>query len=167
MLKTKRLKTVFENLNPKQDVWDFCCDHGYLGAAAYKSQNFSDVYFVDQVDSIMQNLKTRFMKYAYRPEYQSQAHFICQSGESIGQAVTGTVSITGVGGLTIYQILQGLSQAQNLKAQRLILGPHKDDDKLLDLIARDENLKGYQLQKKTAVIEGQRSRNIFVLDFIC
>ena len=130
---SERLQIVFQNLNPKHDVWDFCCDHGYLGGAAYKSQNFSNIYFVDQVDSIIEKLKIRFHKFVFNENNSSQVCFLCQSAESIAQKIMGTVCVTGVGGLTIYRILSELSQNKNLKAQRLILGPHRDDEKLLKL----------------------------------
>lgn len=161
---SERLQTVFDHLNPKQDVWDFCCDHGYLGGAAYKSQKFANIYFVDQVDSIIQKLKARFDQFVFCKNNQSQAHFICQSGESLSQEITGTISITGVGGITIYTILSELAQKNNLKAERLILGPHRDNDKLLKLISENENLKMYSLQKTTAIIEDERHRDVFIFD---
>ncbi len=163
---SQRLEIVFNHLNPRQNVWDFCCDHGYLGGAAYKSEKFSDIYFVDQVESIIENLKTRFYKFAYSEKNKSKANFLCQSGESITQEITGTISITGVGGLTVYEILSKLSAGQNLKASRLILGPHRDDEKLLKLISTDLNLKNYSLHKTETVIEDGRNRNIYVFDLI-
>ena len=155
---------IFNNLNPRQDVWDFCCDHGYLGGAAYKSQNFLNVYFVDQVDSIIENLKTRFYKFAYDENSKSNAYFLCQSGESIAQEINGTICITGVGGLTIYKILSDLAITKHLKARRFILGPHRDDDKLLKLIFEDQNLKQYSLQKTLAVVEDGRNRHMYIYD---
>ena len=164
---SERLQIVFDNLNPKQDVWDFCCDHGYLGGAAYKSQIFSNIYFVDQVDSIIKKLKTRFDQFVLCENNPSRSYFLCQSAESLNQAITGTISITGVGGLTIYTILSQLSLKKNLKAERIILGPHRDNEKLLMLISDNENLKQYSLQKKIAVVEDGRIRDIYIFDLNC
>jgi tRNA (adenine22-N1)-methyltransferase len=161
---SERLQIVFNNLNPGQDVWDFCCDHGYLGGAAYKSQNYSDVYFVDQVDSIMNHLKTRFEKFVYDENSKSRAYFLCQSCENISRPVTGSVSITGVGGLTIFEILNALNKNHFLKAKRLILGPHRDNEKLLKFIAEDVALNKYTLTKQLMVTEGTRERLIYVFD---
>ncbi len=163
---SRRLEIVFNHLNPRQDVWDFCCDHGYLGGAAYKSQNFPKIYFVDQVESIIENLKARFNKFAFDQKNQSQAYFLCQSGESISQIITGTICVTGVGGLTIYEILSKLASARNLKANRLILGPHRDDDKLLKLISDNQNLNTYFLFKTETVVEDGRNRHIYIFDQI-
>lgn len=163
---SERLQIVFQNLNPKHDVWDFCCDHGYLGGAAYKSQNFSNIYFVDQVDSIIERLKLRFQKFVYFEESLSKAYFICQSGQAIHQKVTGTLSITGVGGVTIFEILSGLARNKNLMAERLILGPHRDNEKLLKLISDEPDLKKYQLLKIESLVERQRARDIYIFDLI-
>ncbi len=159
-----RLQTIFDHLNPGQDVWDFCCDHGYLGGAAYKSQKFANIYFVDQVESIIQKLKIRFDQFVFNENNQSQAYFLCQSAESLQQVITGTISMTGVGGITIYTILSELSQRNNLKAERLILGPHRDNEKLLKLISEHQNLKNYTLQKTATVLEDGRHRMIYIFD---
>lgn len=163
-MRSERLKIVFNHLNPRQNVWDFCCDHGYLGAEAYKSQNFGDIYFVDQVDTIIEHLKNRFRKYSYSETNPSKAHFLCQSGESINVDVTGTVCITGVGGTTIFQILSGLSASGRLHAERLILGPHRDNEKLLKLLSEHDDLKKYVLLKKLAITENDRERELFIFD---
>ncbi len=165
-MRSERLKIVFNHLNPRQNVWDFCCDHGYLGAEAYKSQNFGDIYFVDQVDTIIEHLKNRFHKYSYSETNVSKATFICQSGESIDYEVTGTVCITGVGGTTIFQILSGLSVKGRLQADRLILGPHRDNEKLLKLLSEHDDLKNYVLLKKITITENDRQRELFIFDRI-
>src|SRR6218665_312292 len=105
-----RLQLVYDHLLPDQDVWDFCCDHGYLGGAAYKSESFKDVYFVDPVTSIMDNLKNRFQTFVYKAENKSNAHFLVQKGESVSQVVQGNVCIVGVGGLMICDILKSLAE---------------------------------------------------------
>ncbi len=165
-MRSERLKIVFNHLNPRQNVWDFCCDHGYLGAAAYKSQNFGDIYFVDQVDTIIDHLKNRFHQYAYSENNPSKATFICQSGESIDRDVTGTVCITGVGGTTIFQILSGISANGRLHPDRLILGPHRDNEKLLKLLSEHDDLKKFVLLKKIAITENDRLRELFIFDRI-
>lgn len=155
-----RHKIVFDNLIPHKDVWDFCCDHGYVGTAAYKSQKFPNIYFVDQVPSIIEKLQILFQKYVFFPQSTTKAHFICQSGQSIQVLINGTICITGVGGLTIFEILQGLSTNKVLNADRLILGPHRDDLKLLELIKN--NLNYFKLHSEIEVAEKDRIRKIFI-----
>ena len=159
-----RLTVVFDNLVPQLDVWDFCCDHGYLGTAAYKSESFGNVYFVDQVSTIIEKLENQFQKYVFNPKLKTKAHFICQNGEKIQTPVCGNLCITGVGGLTIYEILLGLSENNFLNADRLILGPHRDDPKLLELMRNTANFKKYELRSNIEVEENERVRHIYIFD---
>jgi tRNA (adenine22-N1)-methyltransferase len=159
-----RLQLVYDHLVPDEDVWDFCCDHGYLGGAAYKSRCFKDVYFVDPVSSIMDNLKNRFQTFVYSADNKSTAHFLVQKGETVTQAVEGNVCIVGVGGVMICDILKSLASNDLLKAKRLILGPHRDPEKIVELIANDALFKKYKLIKQKDVMENGRKREFFIFD---
>lgn len=159
-----RLQLVYVNLIPEQDVWDFCCDHGYLGGAAYKSQQFKNIYFVDPISSIMQKLEENFNKFLFDANSKSKAYFKTQSGETLTEAVRGTVCILGVGAFIIYDILSGLASKQHLQAQRLILGPHRDGDKLLTMLKNNQLFECYELTSKKEVIENGRTREFFIFD---
>ncbi len=159
-----RLQLVYENLILGEDVWDFCCDHGYLGGAAYKSQQFNNIYFVDPINSIMQKLESQFNQYLLKDENKSKAYFKVQKGESITDPVRGTVSIIGVGPHVIYDILSSLAQNQHLKAQRLILGPHRDTEKLLNMLKNNKLFDSYELTSQKEVLENDRSRIFLIFD---
>ena len=163
---TPRLQIVYDQLIKNQDVWDFCCDHGYLGGAAYKSQNFKDIYFVDPIASIIQKLEAQFLKYLYRNDSSSTAYFITKNAQQIENPVFGTASIVGVGGLLIYEILETLSRKKCLLAQRLVLGPHRDREKLLELIKNNELFSSYTLTSQKEISENQRLRLVLVFDRI-
>ena len=96
----------------------------------------------------------------------SKAHFICDDGQNIKSNTTGTICITGVGGLTAYEILDGLSKNNFLNADRLILGPHRDENKLIELIKNAPKLNQYRLQYEIEVIESHIKRRLFILDKI-
>lgn len=161
---SERLQLVYDQLLPDEDVWDFCCDHGYLGGTAYKSEKFRDIYFVDPVPSIMESLQNRFQKFVYKPENKSTAYFLTQKGEDVSQPVLGTVSIIGVGGLTIYEILFGLAQTNYLQARRLVLGPHRDSEKLLKMISEQDLFKNYKFHDQKSVVENSRQRDFFIFE---
>lgn len=161
---SQRLQLVYDQLLPNQDVWDFCCDHGYLGAAAYESQQFKNIYFVDPVASIMTKLEKQFSQYVYKEDSTSTAHFILKNGQDVNINVSGNVSIIGVGGLLIYEILEALALKNYLKAQRIILGPHRDEEKLLALIEKNQHLHLYKLGFKKEVLENNRTRNFLIYD---
>lgn len=159
-----RLQLVFDNLLSGKDVWDFCCDHGYLAAAAYESQKFNDIYFVDQVSSIMERTERLFKDHIYSEENKSQAYFLQLSGETVTHNVTGTACIIGVGAHTIHDILDGLGRNNFLKADRLVLGPHRDVEKLLTMIANNQNLKDYSLAATKKITEDKRERIFYVFE---
>lgn len=161
---SERLQLVFDNLIHEMDVWDICCDHGYLGGAAYKSQKFSNIFFVDQVSSIIEKVKDTFNTYVYCETNTSNAHFIIQSGQSINRPVSGNVCITGVGAYVINDILCGLAQNKSLQASRLILGPHRDTEKLLSMIESNTVFKHYLLNSKKEILENGRSRIFLIFD---
>ncbi|MES2802639.1 MAG: tRNA (adenine(22)-N(1))-methyltransferase TrmK [Bdellovibrionota bacterium] len=161
---SERLTIVFDNLLPEKDVWDICCDHGYLGIAAYKSTSFSHIYFVDRVPAIMEQLKTQFQKFDFKTDSVSKATFICTAGQDIKTNVTGTVCITGVGGFTTFKILDSLSQNNFLNADRLILGPHRDEVKLLELIKDSSQINQYHLKSEIKIVENSYKRSLFILD---
>lgn len=163
---SERLTLVYENLIPQKDVWDICCDHGYLGTAAYKSQNFSDIYFVDRVPTIIEKLETQFQKFVFNTDSASKANFICKAAQDINTNLTGTACITGVGGLTTFEILHDLAQNNFLNVDRLILGPHRDEIKLLELIKNSPKTNPYHLKSEIKVIENNRNRSIYILDRI-
>ena len=159
-----RLQLVFDNLIAGEDVWDFCCDHGYLGGAAYKSELFKNVYFIDPVESIMEKLKTHFYKFVFNEKNNSLPHFKPQLGQTIDESVKGTVSIVGVGGFLIYEILSGLADKKLLVAQRLILGPHRDGEKLLAMLTNNSRFNNYGLSSQKEVVENNRTRIFYIFD---
>ena len=94
---SERLMAIYENLIQGESVWDFCCDHGYLGISAYRSGYFPEVHFVDQVPHIIQRLQQEFAQKHFDEENSQQAFFWAQSGESLEVPLTGTAVIAGVG----------------------------------------------------------------------
>lgn len=161
-----RLQVVYDNLLEGYDVWDVCCDHGFLGGAAYESQRFANIYFVDQVASIISKVKATFETYVFKPERPSQAFFLAESGANLKQNVSGNLCITGVGAHVINNILCGLAKNERLNAHRIILGPHRDEKKLEKMLAANELFGHYRLSSKKEMQENGRSRIFFILDRI-
>lgn len=159
-----RLKKAFECLLPGQDVWDICCDHGYLGGAAYKSELFLDIYFVDPVIPIMDSLQHRFSQFVFNENNKSKAHFITDRAENITQPVSGTLCILGVGGVLIQSIISSLHDKNLLIADRLVLSPHRHTESFLKFMDQFEDKKMYQKKIVHQVIERGRVREIFVFD---
>lgn len=163
---SQRLTIVYENLLTQKDVWDICCDHGYIGTAAYNSSKFTDIYYVDRVPTIIEKLETQFQKFIFKEDSASKANFICKAAQDIKTSLTGTACITGVGGLTTFKVLDSLSKNNFLNVDRLILGPHRDESKLIELIKKSPQINQYHLKSVIKITENNRERSIFILDKI-
>lgn len=158
------MQTIFDHLLPGKPVWDFCCDHGYMGLNAYESGLFPEVYFVDQVPHIMAQLEQRFQAEYYRPEGTSKAHFLSHAGEDVAQELCGSVVIAGVGAYTIFKIIQGLTEKELLKADRLILGPQRDEEKLLKLLHELPHFHYSMPSQELSLLERGRVRKLLIFD---
>lgn len=150
---SRRLATLLENLKPGEAVWDVCCDHGLLGRAAL-ARGFAPVNFVDCVPHITQKLEDDLGG-------DARARVFCVDGAQLRVPVEGSLVIAGVGGEKIQNILEGLQASANLRASRLVLGPHKDES---DLWAWMENQKDWRKIEWLKVEEGPRFREIAVFD---
>lgn len=125
------MQLIYDQLLPGQPVWDLCCDHGYIGLNAYESGRFTDIYFVDRVSHIVENLRDRFLKEYCYDDSQSQAYFFAMAGEEITQNVFGNLIVSGVGAFTISTIIKQLHFNGYLHAEKLLLCPQRDEEKLL------------------------------------
>ena len=163
MALTGRLQFIYENLLPQKAVWDFCCDHGYLGIEALRSQNFAEVYFVDRVPTIMQALE-KLVQEKFS-EVSKDARFLLVDGAEVSEPVTGTMVVAGVGAVSIFLILQSLWRKNLLQAERLILAPQRDEKKFLAMLSEvsDDFLNVYSLRTEHVLQEKTRARFVYIL----
>lgn len=156
-----RLQAIYEQMQVGQDVWDFCCDHGYLGLSAYQSGNYKQIHFVDQAKHLIARLRAKY-------QLQSDELFFWDcSGQEISVPVRGNVVIAGVGATTALQILSGLLQSSQLQALRILVSPHKDesDFRWLQLEAKFSKFTAlYELKTELEIPDGKRSRPLFVFE---
>lgn len=158
-----RLQTIYDHLLPGKPVWDFCCDHGYLGLYAYRMGAFPEVHFVDQVPEIIERLEGRFKAKHLQPEsFPSRAFFHVSAAEHLSVPLTGTVVMAGVGSHTILDVL---STQDFRNVERLILGPQKDEELLLQSLETARGIaSSHKLQKNLEIMEKERRRTLLVLD---
>jgi len=150
-----RLQFIYDQLLPEQDVWDLCCDHGYLGIVALKSKRFRNIHFVDQAQHLVLALQAKW-------GHEAAAYFYPHSAQTILTAMNGNIVIAGVGASKIIEILAGLSQQQDFRSCRLILVPHKDEEQLESML--EPYLIKFRLDQRLSVQEGPRVRRVFVLN---
>jgi tRNA (adenine22-N1)-methyltransferase len=163
---SNRLQFIYENLLPGMPVWDFCCDHGYLGVEALKSGQFPKVFFVDQVPHIVENVESVVAeKFS---EFLTRAHFIVSKGEEIEEVVQGNVVIAGVGAFAIFKILRALCDRHLLQAHRLIFCPQRDEEKFVAMLndLGESFTARFFLFGTTLLEERFRSRTIYIFERI-
>lgn len=163
---SRRMQLIYDHLLPGKPVWDFCCDHGYMGLNAYESGLFSEVHFVDQVPHIIERLEQRFQNEYFREDSASQAFFHPRPGEQLGQAIQGSVVIAGVGAHTILEIVRSLTENGVLSADRLILGPQRDEEKLFVWLQNLPNFSYKSDGEIIAIDERGRNRKLLIFDKI-
>lgn len=138
------------------EVWDLCCDHGYLGEAALESGLYPRVHFVDRVPAIIDRLRARLGS----PE-RAVFHAV-DAGDSPGP-VEGTVVLAGVGADRIRQILGDLVRRDVLRARRVLICPQTKEELVGEDFAASMGLTTWAV-RRYAVMEGPRRRTIFVWD---
>lgn len=161
---SRRMQLIYDHLLPGEPVWDFCCDHGYMGLNAYESGSFPEVHFVDQVEHIIEQLQSRFKAEYWHRDSPSQAYFHALPGEDLQEVLRGTIVIAGVGAHTIHKIVGSLHRRELLLVSRLILCPQRDEEKLvkmLDFELRD-NFKLCNVHYE--VMERGRARKLLIFD---
>lgn len=159
---SNRLQFIYENLVPGQPVWDFCCDHGYLGVEALKSGKFPKVHFVDQVPHIVASVEAVVAEKF--PEFRSHANFFAGKGEDLSEVVSGNVVIAGVGAFAIFKILRALLEREFLLAERLILCPQRDEEKFVTMLAElgEKFTARFSFAGATLLEERSRSRIVYL-----
>ena len=148
---SERLKKAYELALPNEEFWDIGCDHGLLGFYAYKTNQFQKIHFVDPAEHMILKLKDKLQ------DGKNVFFWSCKV-EDIECEIHGNFIFLGVGASTIQK---SLSQLPELKARRLILGPHKDS-----LEIRDMKLVHYHLVGEFLVEERGRTRPLYVYDRI-
>lgn len=163
-----RLQRIFDHLLPGKPLWDFCCDHGYLGIHAYKSGDFPEIHFVDQAPHLLSALEHKFQLYGHQSPSTTKVFFHPIPGEKVELPVHGSVVIAGVGADTIEDILRGLLRISgNLKADRIILGPQKNEEHLLRSLMQHEDFKRYyELLGDDQIVERGRLRKLLIFGLI-
>lgn len=155
-----RLKMLSDFLIEGSDVWDLCCDHGYLGEAALESGLFPRVHFVDRVPDIIERLRSRLND---RLDVSKHAVFYSVDAGEISEPLEGTVVLAGVGADRIRQIIGDLLRRQLLHAKRILICPQTKEESVGERYAFEIGLSDWKVSRYE-VMEGSRRRVIFVWD---
>jgi len=131
------------------DIWDVCCDHGFLGESLLLLDRVKHLHLVDQLPVITKQLEERFNKY---PEEQYSI-YTCAGEELVFYKNRKTlVIISGVGGETVVDILSALAVNNDLKGIDFLLSPANHAYQLRAYLRQQH----YGLIKESVVFERRR-----------
>lgn len=113
-----RLDAIFDLVTQEQqdqrydNLWDCCCDHGYLGMKLLAAKLGADVCFVDQVPHIVSQLKDKLDDLTERGLSPSNYQTITADAAqlSFAEQQRHLVILAGVGGEHIVDILRAIEQ---------------------------------------------------------
>lgn len=153
---TPRLSAIYQRCLQGEPVWDLCCDHGLLGLWALQSGEHPKVVFNDSVAHILERLVGKLGVYAAR------ARMICALAEEIGEELTGSVVIAGVGADKIVKILGSHHERGTLRARRIIVCPERNESWMIESI--QQNIPSYEMVECFEIIQGPRKRMVVQFD---
>lgn len=155
-----RLKELSKMLPANiQEVWDICCDHGYLGRYLLTLTR-GKVNFLDQVPSIIDELD-QYLRSEFSPD-----HFrtIMADGRSYPYKLSQTLNcfcIAGVGFYTVRDIVQQIEDClgSHIQKQYLLLGSQKNNFKLRQWLRE----RGWKMNRERMVLENGHFRELWLL----
>ncbi len=162
-----RLQAIYNELLPNLPVWDTCCDHGKIGLNAHESGLFSEVHLVDQVPSIISDLRKKSEAFRQDRGLSMQGlYFHGYSAGDLAESVKGNFVIAGVGAHTVQEILEPLLQRESFAPSRIIVSCHNKTDLIKDWLHIKLAEKKFFLIKELEISENSRDRLIWVYDVL-
>ena len=153
----KRLRALRDSVTePYDEIWDLCCDHGFLGMALLDRGKAKKLYFVDQLPGITADLAKSLQ--AYPPE-QYRIHTL--PAEQVRWQIEGKrlVIIAGVGGETVVDILQQLIASNNCSDTTFLLSPANSWYELRAYLSQQD----FGLKAESVVFERRRAYELLLV----
>lgn len=158
---SERLKTIASLLGNASEYWDVCCDHGLLGMTLLRETD-ARVAFVDRVPELTNHLIMSAEMNLSSDELARASFHACDARDLEGP-IRGAVAIAGVGGETIARIVRAWTERGILRADRLVLGPHKDERWLISSWRDACGLADWEVEACVDVEERGRKRVLLAL----
>ncbi|MEX0798238.1 MAG: tRNA (adenine(22)-N(1))-methyltransferase TrmK, partial [Bacteriovoracaceae bacterium] len=148
---SKRLTAIVELLEPKENLWDICCDHGDVAFEAAKRRLAVNIYAVDKIDSIVNSLTDK-VEGTDIPRSIKILPLLQDAAKTPQKICSANIVLAGIGENTAIKILEQLDLAPDC---HLILAIHSDNYLLREyLIQRDfKTLHEFALKDKNKIYE--------------
>ncbi len=139
----KHLSMISAFINSNDKVIDIGCDHGLLGIFLVKEKNVSRMISSDINKGPLKKAKENIIKYNLDNKIELR---LGNGLEAVSDDID-TIVISGMGGITITNILSDIRNYNNIK--KLIISPNSD----YELTRRFISQLGFKLEKEEMIIE--------------
>lgn len=122
----QRLTQINNMITDSQDqVWDCCCDHGFLGMTLLKRRMTKCVHFIDVVDSLTQTLEDKLKTHFADDWAKHRCKVQCTDVKQLqfSSKHHHLVIIAGVGGDKIVDFLSAIAANNSLQNIEFIICP--------------------------------------------
>lgn len=154
-----RLRAIYEwiesaqAIQSYQEIWDCCCDHGYLGIKILAQELCEQVYFVDQARHLIDDLQQRLKVY---PADRYQA-FTADAGQlQLAPDKRPLIIIAGIGGELSIDIIHQILHNHQGHSLDFLFCPTTTQFDLREYLAE----KPFELLHETMVTEKGRDYEI-------
>lgn len=141
-----RLLTISDFIKEKDKVIDIGCDHGLLGIYLVLEKQITRMVSSDINELPLKKAKENILKYGL----EKQIELRLGSGLECLSNDLDTIVISGMGGLTINEILQDIKKYDYIK--KIIVSPNTDFKETRKVITK----LGFNLEKEILVCENQK-----------
>jgi tRNA (adenine22-N1)-methyltransferase len=153
-----RIRRLASFVRPHSVLYDLCCDHGYIGWAAWDQKPLAGLVFVDQSPNALRAVHEALQERALAADPRIQV--INDAAENIKlDTRPSDLVIAGVGIRTIVTIIRALFP-EGLGPHRLIICPEKNSLELRSFL----QTQSLGLVAEDVVMEAERFREIIVLE---
>lgn len=138
-----RLLKISDFIYNEDKVIDIGCDHGLLGIYLVLNKKFNKMISSDINEMPLQKAKENIQKYNLEEKIETR---FGDGLECVDQNID-TIIISGMGGLTINEILKNIKKYPNIK--KIVVSPNSDFSKTRKVITK----LGFNLLEETIVLE--------------
>lgn len=154
-----RLQAIYDlivSLDYYDNIWDCCCDHGYLGVQLLNNKLCDTLYFVDQIPHLIEHLDSKLKRF---PPGTYKA-ITADAGElEFVKTKSHLVILAGVGGEHIVDILKSINTNNPGQQIDYLFCPSTTQYDLREFLST----QNFTLQYESIVTERNRSYEIILV----
>jgi len=155
----QKLATILHSIPLGYDeIWDCCCDHGYLGMHILQSELCKTVHFVDQISSITSDLENKLQRYQAS---NYEVHTLSAEYIHLSTQHKHCVILAGISGNTTILIMKGILLRNANAHIDFIISPHYHNEAIQAFLTTPS----LSITEQLTVIENNQQYEIFKISY--